>query len=306
MKRNTILLHTILVGLVFLFWTCKHTSENTPQPTIPNLPSELVYAPAQLEVLTGQAANSEKPTLKGDTPFTFSMTSLPTHVGITIDNTGVISIASTVPEATYKLSVTVKNAGGSKTFSDIFTIVVKPRPAVIIPPSNLVYSPNTLTVTQNTAMSSVMPTIVGTPTITYSLTATPTTKSITITNTTGVINVASTAAVGTYTITIIATNGVGTSVVFPNAFTVVVTPAPVSTKTTFEADVKAIFAQNGCVSCHGDLSTYSAAKSRVTLILDRIQRQPNQGGFMPQTGNKVPDEQIKSIQKWLSDGLLEK
>jgi hypothetical protein len=304
--KNVTLLSIFCLSL--LFWTCSHTKENTPQPTQPVIvaPSDLAYSSKVIEVIAGQSAKSVKPTLKGDAPFTFSLTSNPAANGLSIDNEGIISVANNLPENTYKISVTVKNASGSNTFTDALTVIVKSTIAVTTAPANLKYTPNTLTLTQNTSANSVVPTITGTTPITYTITTNPSTNGITINTTTGVISAASTLATGTYTVNVTATNATITPVVFNSAYTITVNASNMPTKTTFEGDVRTILTNNGCISCHSDLSNYNTSKNRVNLILDRIQRQSNQGGFMPQGGIKMQDAQINSIKKWLSDGLLER
>jgi hypothetical protein len=304
-KVQIIKFASLLACMGLLLWACQSSSD-TPKPTTVVAPSDLVYGTANIEIMAGQTAQSVKPSLKGDAPFTFSLTSTPVANGLTIDNTGIISIPNTLAVSTYKVSVTVQNAGGSKTFTDILTIVVKPVGVINVPPSDLKYTPNSLTITQNTSATSVAPTITGTAPITYSMTSNPATNNLTINPTTGVISATSTLAVGTYTINITAVNAAAVPVLFNNSFTINVTPANTVVRTTFEADVRMIFSSNGCVNCHADLATFTAARNRVNSILDRIQRQPNQGGFMPQGGTKVSDTQINTIKKWLADGLLER
>ncbi len=308
MKIKYITSLSIIFCLSLLFWTCTHTKENTPQPTQPIIvaPSDLAYSSKVIEIIVGQTAKSVKPTLKGDAPFTFSLTSNPTANDLSIDNEGIISVANNLPENTYKVSVTVKNAGGSNTFAEIITVIVKSATPIVTAPANLKYTPNTLTLTQNTSANSVVPTITGTTPITYTITTNPSTNGITIHAATGVISAASTLATGTYTVNVATTNATITPVIFNNAYTITVTATNIPIKTTFEGDIRAILTNNGCISCHSDLSNYNTSKDRVNLILNRIQRQSNQAGFMPQGGMKMQDAQITSIKKWLSDGLLEK
>ncbi len=61
-----------------------------------------------------------------------------------------------------------------------------------------------------------------------------------------------------------------------------------------------------CVSCHSGFSNYNGARTSASTILQRIQLQPAQSGFMPQGGSRLPDSEIQTIQKWIADGLLEK
>lgn len=88
-----------------------------------------------------------------------------------------------------------------------------------------------------------------------------------------------------------------------------VTPA----KLTYEANIKAIFVAN-CSPCHlaGGVKTnkwddFATAKTNVTLILDRIQRDVTATGFMPKgRTTPVPAADIAKIKQWVADGLLEK
>jgi hypothetical protein len=303
MKNRILFLLTVFIALQ----SCKHDIANTPTPVVPiiALPSALTYSPQILEIVAGQAATSVKPTLQGDAPFTFSLTTSPITNGLTISNDGIITIPANLPENTYKITVFVKNAVGTKTFTDIYTVVVKPATPAGVAPSALAYSPNNLVLTQGIGGNSTIPTIKGTSPITYSITTNPSNNGITINNNTGMISVATTVVAGNYIATITANNGVANAVVFQNAFTITVNPLSTS-KTTFEGDVKTILANNGCINCHAELAAYTVSKSRINLILSRIQLASNQAGFMPQGGNKMSDAQINTIKKWLSDGLLEK
>lgn len=63
--------------------------------------------------------------------------------------------------------------------------------------------------------------------------------------------------------------------------------------------------------CHGanpgsiSLETYQAVKDNSTSILERIKRQPGDGGFMPKDNQKVSDCDINKIQTWVNRGALE-
>jgi hypothetical protein len=88
------------------------------------------------------------------------------------------------------------------------------------------------------------------------------------------------------------------------------TPAP--KLLTYNADIKSIFVAN-CTPCHlaggfkvNKWDDYTTAKTNVSLILDRIQRDVSAAGFMPKGGTKpVSSAEIAKIQQWVKDGLLE-
>ena len=115
-----------------------------------------------------------------------------------------------------------------------------------------------------------------------------------------------------------AISGTVTYVITPQAngvdgipVSVIITVKPV-VKITYLADVKQIFTTS-CTPCHMasgynsvKFDNYVVAKSKITDILDRVQRTPGTSGFMPQGGTKISAENIATLKKWLADGLLEK
>jgi mono/diheme cytochrome c family protein len=88
--------------------------------------------------------------------------------------------------------------------------------------------------------------------------------------------------------------------------------AVVVPKLTYNADIKSIFVAN-CTPCHvsggfkvNKWDDYTTAKTNVSLILDRIQRDVAAAGFMPKGGTKpVAAADIAKIKQWVTDGLLE-
>jgi len=87
-------------------------------------------------------------------------------------------------------------------------------------------------------------------------------------------------------------------------------PDPV-VKVTFVKDVKPILTTS-CAPCHmagganpNRWDDYTVAKGKITVILDRVQRDPSATGFMPKGGTKLSDASIVTLKKWVTDGLLE-
>ena len=81
-------------------------------------------------------------------------------------------------------------------------------------------------------------------------------------------------------------------------------------KVTYVKDVKPIFVAN--CSCHlvgganpNKWDDYATAKSKIALILDRVNREPTAVGFMPKNGTKLPAATITTLTKWNTDGTLE-
>lgn len=121
------------------------------------------------------------------------------------------------------------------------------------------------------------------------------------------LSVAGTAAgTATYSITP-STGGISGSVV---SVTVTVNPAIVASLVSYTANIKSLLTFS-CKPCHvaggnnPKWDNYATAKSQISNILDRVQRQPSASGFMPQGGSKLSAENIVILKKWVSNGLLE-
>lgn len=113
-----------------------------------------------------------------------------------------------------------------------------------------------------------------------------------------------TAGTATYTVTPTA-NGISGSVV-----SIMVTVNPV--KVTFIADIKPLLVAS-CTPCHlpgganpNKWDDYATSKSKISAILDRVQRESTAAGFMPRGGTKLSAANIALLNKWVADGLLEK
>jgi hypothetical protein len=82
-------------------------------------------------------------------------------------------------------------------------------------------------------------------------------------------------------------------------------------KTTYAAHVQPIMSAN-CTPCHfppkGNKKAYDnymAVMSDIDAILDRINKNPEDRGFMPFKHPKLPDSTINVFVKWKKDGLRE-
>ncbi len=89
----------------------------------------------------------------------------------------------------------------------------------------------------------------------------------------------------------------------------VISPAD---KVTYERDVKPILATS-CVPCHfpGGISpykwdNYEAVKYKISIIIDRVNKDQGTKNFMPKDGTKLSPESIAILRKWVTDGTREK
>ncbi len=188
------------------------------------LPSGLLYAPNSLSLVQGNAGTSAAPSLStGTLPVTYSLSSIPAAPGkISINaSSGVISSTTALTVGNYALTVTATNAAGNAVFTNAFSIIVAGSATA---PSGLTYSPNTLSVEQGIAESSILPSISGTTPITYSLTSSPVNAAISIHATSGVITVGAGSPPGMFSISVSATNTVNT-VGFPSVYSITVNAA---------------------------------------------------------------------------------
>lgn len=174
-------------------------------------------------------------------------------------------------------------------------------------PTNLVYTPNTLSAIIGTPISSNAPTISGGAPITYSLTSNPNAgNEININETTGVISVGSNPSIGSYKITVVAKNS-KSATTFTDIFTIQV---GVANPVTFDAKIKPIINSN-CGGCHLpvgsslDFTDYNRAKGNINTIINRIKRPQGSSGFMPRNGTALSAADIALFEQWKADGLVE-
>ena len=81
---------------------------------------------------------------------------------------------------------------------------------------------------------------------------------------------------------------------------------------TFTKDIKPMFVLK-CSPCHADggdrvnkYVEYNTAKTLITGIIGRITKENTDPAFMPKNGVKINPTEMKLINKWIEDGLLEK
>jgi len=84
---------------------------------------------------------------------------------------------------------------------------------------------------------------------------------------------------------------------------------------TYTEHIKPIFDSN-CIACHSNpaingagvpLTTFSQVQSSIenTNLIDRINKQSGEGGFMPLGGSRMPQASIDLIIQWQSEGFIE-
>jgi len=95
-----------------------------------------------------------------------------------------------------------------------------------------------------------------------------------------------------------------------NPVSVIVTVNPL--KVTFMTNIKPLLTAS-CTPCHmpggsnpNKFDDYATTKTKIAVIIDRVQRETTAAGFMPRGGSKLSEENIALLKKWVDDGLLEK
>ena len=88
--------------------------------------------------------------------------------------------------------------------------------------------------------------------------------------------------------------------------------AKVPPKLTYVANIQPLMMTN-CTPCHfppkgnkKPYDNYSAVMGDIDPILERIQKNPGERGFMPFKHSKLSDSTIMVYVQWKKDGLLEK
>ena len=82
-------------------------------------------------------------------------------------------------------------------------------------------------------------------------------------------------------------------------------------KVTYAAHVQPVVVAS-CSPCHmppqgnkKPYNSYETVKADIDEILTRIQKNPDEKGFMPAKHPKLPDSTIQVLAQWKKDGLLE-
>ena len=170
-------------------------------------PSAVTYTPNSLTLTNGTAMTSVTPTSSGGTVTSWSVSpSLP--AGLSLDtSTGTISGTPTAISSSASYTVTATNTGGSATA--IVTIQVN-----MAPPSSITYSPSSITLVKDVAMTTVTPTASGGPVAAWTISPTLP-AGLSISSSTGAISGTPTAITSSAQYTITATNagGSGTATV---------------------------------------------------------------------------------------------
>ena len=165
------------------------------------IPSSLDYDPSTFTLTNGTAMTSVTPTVSGGDVVTWSI-SPSLSAGLSFDTTdGTISGTPTELSTATTYTITATNTGGSDTAT--VTITVN---AVI--PSSLDYSPDSFTLTNGTAMTSVTPTVNGGAITSWTISATLP-AGLTFSTTDGTISGTPTELSTSTTYTITATNSGG-------------------------------------------------------------------------------------------------
>jgi len=205
------LLWAILLGIC----SCTHDSLFDPV----DAPSNLTYSPDSIAVQSGQVASSATPTLLGSRPFAFNLNTIPANGGtITIDEAGVIHVGSQAAAGKYSATVVVINAAGSVSFPNIYKIRVYDPPQ---PPSDLLYTPDSVNIHAGSNFTSNRPGVNGTRPFTFTIIGNPEPDNISIDNR-GIVSTSAALPVGTYPLTIQVANTEG-SETFISALTLNVT-----------------------------------------------------------------------------------
>ena len=268
----------------------------------PTKPKGISYSPDSLVQFVGSQNNSATPSiLTGGSEVTAVVLS-PTVNGISINSSGVIAVTSSAEVGSYTFSVTLTNAKGDSTFNNVYKVIIKAAEK----PSGLAYSPNPLNLFKGVsgqAQASIQRN--GSDITSYAFIGTPPTG-VTISSNDGKISASSDTPLGSHTLSVKVTNGVGST-----DFTSVLTIEVTEKKTTF-TDIKPLV-QSNCSGCHtgGGQTNYTLysnmnTSEKVNTVIERMERTPGADGFMPKNGARQLTDMIEKIKAYLNDGLQEK
>jgi len=250
--------NTVLAGTYHLTVTASNNFPGSTTTTYtitvnPVAPSALVYSPATLAASYGLAGASAAPTINnGGTTITYSLSGT-VPAGISIDpSSGIISYNATLSLGSYPLTVNAANSVASTTAA--YTITVN-----VTVPSSLVYNPAGSSVNGGTAGTSASPSInTGGAVDTYSLTGTIP-SGVTIDPSTGIISFNNTLPIGSYTLSVVATNSVGNTTA---SYTITINPVAPSSLSYSPATLTGNYGTTGAsvapaINSGGGVITYS-------------------------------------------------
>ena len=163
----------------------------------------------------------------------------------------------------------------------------------------LKYTPSYFELAYGDASQTQAPIFISETKTQFELRTTPETQKITI-DSLGKIRIDSGLASGFYQIDVKASNEAGS-----NTFFSAIEIKILAEKTSYEVDVRPILVKN-CVRCHDLFSEYFGAQAYANEISERIKLTESDKRYMPQFSTPVPQKDIAIIEKWISDGLLEK
>jgi hypothetical protein len=229
---------------------------------------------------------------------TFAWTVVQTGVtGATVGSGGFITQTLTgAGTAVYTIVPTANGAVGSSITVTITVNAVKPV-ATATPAAQTVNSgsPTSIALTSSVAGTTFAWTVVQTG-VTGAAAGTGASIAQTLTG----------AGNAVYTITPTANGVAGT------AITVTITVNAVVPKITYNTDIKPLLVAS-CAPCHVTGGTnpnkwddYTTTKNKIATIIDRVKREQGTTGFMPRNGTKLAADKIALLEKWVTDGTLEK
>lgn len=203
---------------ILIYSSCKHDPDLQKQPN-----NDFIYVEYLVDTIyseQGIGISSSKPIVVGKKPINFKVSSIPTlsNSQISIDSLGIITVDSSVVEGNYSISVNATNEEGTAEFKDVLTVIITRA----IPPSNLIYSPSSMTIASGELAVSGIPTYQGSKPISFSVSSTPS-AGFTI-DSSGVIAINGSLSDGTYILDVTLSN-VADTVTFQGAFTVTIKSA---------------------------------------------------------------------------------
>jgi hypothetical protein len=236
----------------------------TEAPVLPSITSQ-----SGTSVISG-TGGSYQLTVTGSTPVLYSITDAPSGVGINSAN-GLMTIDATTPAGTYTFTVTAENSAG--TTSQTFNLTVTPAPV-----APAITSSNSKGVISGTG-GIYQVTTTGTTPITYSISGAP--AGVSIDSSSGIMTIDMAVPVGTYPLTIIVSNAVGTS---NQAFTLTVTEEPVAPTVTSVNNTHVVSGTGGTfkVTATGTLPfTYAITGAPSDVNIDSLSGTMTIAGTIP-------------------------